>query len=56
MLYEVITITRADIFGYSMGGYVALHAARRHPERIGSIMTLGTKFAWDTPTAEKEFV
>jgi len=47
-------ITQADIFGYSMGGYVALHAARQHPARIGSIMTLGTKFAWDPPTAEKE--
>ncbi len=47
-------ITRADIFGYSMGGYVALHAALRHPGRIGRIMTLGTKFAWDTQTAEKE--
>jgi pimeloyl-ACP methyl ester carboxylesterase len=47
-------IDRADIFGYSMGGYVALHAARHNPGRVGRIMTLGTKFAWDPATAEKE--
>ncbi len=47
-------IENADIFGYSMGGYVALHVARHHPGRVGRIVTLGTKFAWDEATAEKE--
>lgn len=47
-------IERADLFGYSMGGYVGLHAARHTPDRIGRIMTLGTKFAWDETTAKKE--
>jgi pimeloyl-ACP methyl ester carboxylesterase len=32
-----------DVFGYSMGGYVALWLARFYPERIGKIFTLGYK-------------
>lgn len=47
-------IDRADIFGYSMGGYVGLHLARHHPGRIRRIMTLGTKFDWTPATGEKE--
>lgn len=47
-------IGRADIFGYSMGGYVALFLARHHPGRVGRVVTLGTKFAWDPATAAKE--
>lgn len=45
---------KTDIFGYSMGGYAALYTALRHPERIGSIITLGTKFDWSAGAAEKE--
>lgn len=47
-------IERADVFGYSMGGYVGLHVARHHPGRVGRIVTLGTKFDWTPETAEKE--
>ena len=36
-----------NIFGYSMGGYVALVLAQMHPNRVKKIMTLGTKFAWN---------
>jgi esterase/lipase len=43
-----------DIFGYSMGGYVALYLAKHHPGRIGKIFTLATKFHWDEPTSQKE--
>lgn len=43
-----------DIFGYSMGGYVALYMARYYPDRVGRIQTLATKFAWDAETAAKE--
>lgn len=46
--------SRVDIFGYSMGGYVALYIARHHPGRVGKIVTLATKFAWDEITAQKE--
>lgn len=47
-------IERADFFGYSMGGYVALYLARHYPGRVGKIMTLGTKFAWDEMSSAKE--
>lgn len=46
--------SHVNIFGYSMGGYVALYLARHYPERVGKIMTLASKLAWDVPTAEKE--
>ncbi|PIF47258.1 pimeloyl-ACP methyl ester carboxylesterase [Chryseobacterium sp. 52] len=42
------------IFGHSMGGYAALCCALQHPERIDSIMTLGTKFDWTEEQALKE--
>lgn len=45
---------KIDIFGYSMGGYVALWLARFYPDRVGKIMTLGTKLDWNEATAEKE--
>lgn len=43
-----------DIFGYSMGGYVALYTALHYPDRIGRIITLGTKFDWTPESAAKE--
>lgn len=42
------------VFGYSMGGYVALKLAARHPEYFEKIITLGTKFDWTAESAEKE--
>lgn len=45
---------QVDIFGYSMGGYVALYLAKYHPGRIGKVFTLATKFHWDEATAQKE--
>lgn len=47
-------LKQADVFGYSMGGYVALWLALNHPQRIGKIVTLGTKFDWSIESAEKE--
>lgn len=47
-------IDTVDIFGYSMGGYVALYLAKMHPSRVGKIYTLGTKFDWTPESAEKE--
>lgn len=43
-----------DVFGYSMGGYVAALIARSQPERIKRIMTLGTKWLWTADAASKE--
>ena len=37
----------AAIFGYSMGGYVALALAARNPELVRAVATLGTKLEWD---------
>ncbi|OKL40888.1 alpha/beta fold hydrolase [Pontibacter flavimaris] len=42
------------VFGYSMGGYAALSLALHHPQRIRSIYTLATKFAWSVEAAERE--
>lgn len=47
-------LQQVDIFGYSMGGYVALNLALQHPERVGRILTLATKFNWSPETAAKE--
>lgn len=44
----------ASVFGYSMGGYVALYLASLHPELMGTITTLGTKFNWTPESAEQE--
>ncbi len=44
----------ANIFGYSMGGYVALYLAHEQPSLVKSIATLATKFAWTPATAQAE--
>ncbi|MFK7845927.1 MAG: alpha/beta fold hydrolase [Rhodothermales bacterium] len=47
-------IDSIHIFGYSMGGYVALQTALEASHRIDKIVTLGTKFDWSVASAEKE--
>lgn len=47
-------IESIDIFGYSMGGYVALYLAKNHPKKVGKIITLGTKLSWTPDIAVKE--
>ena len=42
------------VFGYSMGGYVALHLESVHPNRFSQITTLGTKFDWNPESARHE--
>ncbi|MGN6508636.1 MAG: alpha/beta fold hydrolase [Chitinophaga sp.] len=42
------------IFGYSMGGYVALRAALEAPDAVARIQTLATKFNWSPGSAAKE--
>ena len=53
-LFERDGIGSAAFFGYSMGGYVALHLAGERPELVERVATLGTKFRWDPPTAARE--
>jgi pimeloyl-ACP methyl ester carboxylesterase len=46
-------ITQTDIFGYSMGGYLALWLAWKHPTRVRRIVTLNTKLDWTPESAER---
>jgi len=45
---------KVSVFGYSMGGYVAIYAASLRPDLFDGIMTLATKFKWDEEIACKE--
>ena len=42
------------VFGYSMGGYVALYLEAMYPGTFRSIVTLGTKYEWSEEIAMKE--
>lgn len=44
-------VRQVHIFGYSMGGYLALWLAWKHPDRIASIRTYGTKLDWNPEVA-----
>lgn len=48
------SLAPAKIFGYSMGGYVALRLATQHPDVVASIATLGTKLDWSPEIAARE--
>ena len=48
------SIGAIDIFGYSMGGYVALTLASLEPDRVKRIASLGTQFAWNQAVAQRE--
>ncbi|MCD6018580.1 MAG: alpha/beta hydrolase [Bacteroidetes bacterium] len=47
-------LKKPSVFGHSMGGYVALCLASRHSDLIGNIITLGTKFEWNSEVLQKE--
>lgn len=47
-------LDKPTVFGYSMGGYVALYLAKQQPNLLGNIITLGTKFEWSPEIAKKE--
>lgn len=47
-------LTGIPVFGYSMGGYVAMYLARHYPGNVGRVITLGTKYHWDAATAARE--
>lgn len=51
---QAANLTGINIFGYSMGGYVAMYMARHLGTNINKIITLGTKFYWDEEVAAKE--
>lgn len=47
-------LSGCPVFGYSMGGYVALKLESQHPGTFSKIVTLGTKFGWTPEVAAKE--
>lgn len=47
-------IEQADLFGYSMGGYVAMYIAKNTSQKVGRIATLGTVLKWNTEISERE--
>ncbi|MEO0403965.1 MAG: alpha/beta hydrolase, partial [Bacteroidota bacterium] len=51
---EKYKLEQVSIFGYSMGGYVALNLASKQPKKVERIVTYGTKFNWSTETSAKE--
>lgn len=42
------------VFGYSMGGYVALYLESMYPGTFQKVITLGTKYEWSEEIAAKE--
>ena len=46
-LLDALQIVKADIVGYSMGGWIALYLAAEHPDRIRSIVVGGN--GWRPP-------
>ena len=48
------SVDTADVFGYSMGGYVALYLAATAPDRIARVATLATKLEWTSDVAARE--
>jgi esterase/lipase len=56
-LYQFIlehNLEQVNVFGYSMGGYVALYLGSQKPNLMGKIATLATKFDWNPEGAVKE--
>lgn len=41
-LWDELGVERSHLVGYSMGGRLALHVAARRPERLLSVLTIGT--------------
>jgi pimeloyl-ACP methyl ester carboxylesterase len=43
-LIEHLGLEKADVLGYSLGGYVALQTTIRHPERVNKLVVISTPF------------
>lgn len=46
-------MAQTDLFGYSMGGYLALWLAWKNPDRVRRVVTLNTKLDWSPDTAAR---
>lgn len=47
-------LEQVALFGYSMGGYVAMCVAKSYPDLVDKVITLGTKFNWNEAESAKE--
>lgn len=48
------SLRTVNIFGYSMGGYVALLLAKQYSEAVNRVATLGTILQWNQEIARRE--
>lgn len=51
---EIHQLKNLPVFGYSMGGYVALYLESMYPGTFQKVITLGTKYEWSEEIAAKE--
>lgn len=51
---EKSALKNVTVFGYSMGGYIALMSCAKRPKLFGKIITLATKFEWNELVAAHE--
>lgn len=51
-LFDAFELDKAHLFGFSMGGYVALHFASNHPQRIDRLAVHAANLIWDEPLVE----
>ncbi len=51
---EKYQLKNPSVFGYSMGGYVALYLESLYPQTFKKIITLGTKYNWSEEIAARE--
>lgn len=51
---DEISLSRINIFGYSMGGKVGLYLAKTYPEKIIKVFTFATKFLWTSESVADE--
>lgn len=45
-LLDELKVEQVDVIGHSMGGYIGMTMAQLAPQRVRSVVTLGTKFWW----------
>lgn len=55
-LLKQLGIERADLFGYSMGGTVALAVAIRHPDVVGKVVLTGSHYGKGAEAFERETI
>ncbi len=52
-LIETLGLGKAMVCGYSLGGYIGLHHAIRHPGHCARLVMHATRFFWNTDVARE---